>query len=497
MRVMVRLLVFLFVVPVFAAPAKNLVRAQNKVKDSYIVVLKESERGKSAEVAADLSSRHRARATYVFKEAFPGFTARMTEKQAAAMLKDRRVASVEEDGYGEFATTQTLPSISFDYYGLDRIDQRQRGFNVYQYQATYNYCQTGAGVKAYVIDTGVWDGHVEFYTGGQNRVTAGYNFYGDNYYEGTATYPCPSFGPNPCNTPYFDNNSHGTAVASVIGGTTYGVAKNVTIVPLRVTGCFGEDPANPDPLHPEISRVLQALDYVVGDHQPGQPAVVNMSLAIGTFTYSDYQSMTAAINAVLNDGVPVVASAGNWGRDAGGYMPANIAGVITVGGSDPWDARWIDYQTGAASNWGNNIDLFAPASGVISAGMWSCDQNGKCSPRPGGGSPVLREWDIVLGRPRFGRGRAVYAGESDRDARAGRELADQQRDRGRVGSDQPRWSEPAASHQLSVERESWRAAASSVLHDLTSDRRSRRTRPSMDLSRTRRHHRGSPVGVTH
>ena len=376
MRFMVRLLVFLIVVPVFAAPAKKLVRAPNKVKDSYIVVLKQSQRGKSAEVAADLASRHHARTTFVFREAFPGFTARMTEKQAVAMLKDPRVASVEEDGYGEFATTQTLPSISFDYYGLDRIDQRQRGFNVYQYQATYNYCQTGAGVKVYVIDTGVWSEHVEFYTGGQTRVTSGVNLYGDSYNEGTATNPCPSFSPNACNMSYFVDNSHGTAVASIIGGNTYGVAKSATIVPLRVTGCFGEDPHHPDPLHPQISRILQALEIVVLDHQAGQPAVVNMSLTIGTYTYSDYQSMTSAINAVLNDGVPVVAAAGNFGGDAGQYMPGNIPGVINVGGSDPWDARWTDVQTGNASNWGNSIDLFAPASGVISATMWGCDQNG-------------------------------------------------------------------------------------------------------------------------
>jgi len=394
MRHAFRLFVCAFVLLSLPASAAKLVRAAKPVKESYIVVLHETERGRSAQVASELASRHGAKARAVFTEIFPGFVAGMTERQASAMLRDPRVAFIEEDAYGEVQATQTLPS--FEWYALDRIDQRQRGWSTYPYTPTYNYCQTGAGVKAYVIDTGVWRDHVEFWTNGQSRVTAGLDFSGSPVYEGTADNPCPSMGTIACDAPALSNIAHGTAVASIIGGNTYGVAKGVTIVPIRVGRCDQSF---------LLSAVLQGLDAIVNLHGPNEPAVVNMSFAFG-WNYDDNTALTYAVNRVIDDGVTAVAAAGNHNRDAYSFMPANNPRVITVGGSDHWDRRWVapyydPNDPNEGSNWGGAIDLFAPA-GVKSAGIWSCDANGYAvrdpqAPRMGPGTGTSFSAALVTG----------------------------------------------------------------------------------------------------
>lgn len=393
MRNALRLFVCSFVLLTWPAFAAKLVRAQKPVKGSYIVILHEAERGRSAQAASELAARHGAKAYAVFTEIFPGFAARMTEGQATAMLRDPRVALIEEDAYGEVQATQTLPN--FEWYALDRIDQRQRGWATEPYTPTYTYCQTGAGVKAYVMDTGVWRDHVEFWTNGQSRVTAGLDFTGSPVWEGTADDPCPLVSGS-CSEESLPNIAHGTAVASIIGGNTYGVAKGVTIVPIRVGGCHDTV---------SLSAVLQGLDAIVNIHGANDPAVLNMSFTFG-WTYEDGEAMSYAVNRVIDDGVTVVAAAGNHNRDAMSFIPANIPRVITVGGSDHWDRRWVrpyydPNDPNEGSNWGGALDLFAPA-GVKSAGIWSCDAYGNAvrdpqAPRLGPGTGTSFSAALVSG----------------------------------------------------------------------------------------------------
>jgi subtilisin family serine protease len=95
-------------------------------------------------------------------------------------------------------------------WGLDRTDQRNLPLS-----ATYDYASTGSGVRAYVIDTGIRTTHVDF--GG--RASSGFDAI-----DGGAADDC---------------NGHGTHVAGTIGGTTYGVAKGVSLVAVRVLNCEG------------------------------------------------------------------------------------------------------------------------------------------------------------------------------------------------------------------------------------------------------------------
>ena len=202
-------------------------------------------------------------------------------------------------------------------WGLDRIDQRDLPLN-----NSYTDGTEGAGVHAYIIDTGIRATHAEF-TGrignAYDAVTAG----------GTAN----------------DCNGHGTHVASTVGGTTYGVADKVTLHAVRVLSCAGSG---------SNAGVIAGVDWV--SRNAIRPAVANMSLGGGISSALD----TAVSNAIAS-GITFVLAAGNDNQNACNYSPARTASAITVGATTNTDAR------ASYSNYGTCLDLFAPGSNITSA----------------------------------------------------------------------------------------------------------------------------------
>ncbi len=209
-------LVAVLVAAAIPSSAAALNDAQDPVLASYIVVLKpdaarsdasaRSARPLVAAVAQDLSRAHAGAVTSVYQYALKGFAARLTADQADALANDARVEYVEQDQVFHTLATQTPAT-----WGLDRVDQRDLPLN-----NSYTYNQTGQGVHAYIIDTGIRATHQEF-TG---RIGNGFTAVNDGN------------GTNDC-------NGHGTHVAGTVGGTTYGVAKQVTLHAVRVLGCSG------------------------------------------------------------------------------------------------------------------------------------------------------------------------------------------------------------------------------------------------------------------
>ena len=243
--------------------------ARSPAAGSYIVVFKSNAvQGPTvATTARQLASAHTGRISFVYSHALEGFAVRMTPTGAAAVARDARVAYVEPDQVMHAFASQTPAT-----WGLDRIDQRDLPLN-----NTYTYNQTGAGVNAYIIDTGMRATHQEF----SGRVGNGADFVGDGN------------GTNDC-------NGHGTHVAGTTGGTTYGVAKQVTLHAVRVLNCQGSG---------TNSGVIAGVDWVTANHVGA--SVANMSLGGGVSSALD-----SAVNNSINSGVSYAIAAGNSNTNA-------------------------------------------------------------------------------------------------------------------------------------------------------------------------------------
>ena len=311
--------------PVSAAPATgNILHSggATAVPGSYIVVLKDTAVGgragtQQAAVAATaktLAGRYGATLRYTYGDALNGFAAHLSEKAAKRLAADPSVAYVEQDHTVSALATQTNPP-----WGLDRIDQRALPLN-----AAYSYTTTGAGVTAYIIDTGIRTTHVDF--GG--RAVHGYDAI-DNA------------------LPADDCNGHGTHVAGTTGGRTYGVAKGVRLVAVRVLNCAGSG---------TWAQVIAGINWVTSNHAAGAPAVANMSLGGGLNS-----SVNSAVTNSIADGVSYAVAAGNSNANACNYSPASTPNAITVGATGSNDAR------ASFSNFGTCVDIWAPGVGVLSA----------------------------------------------------------------------------------------------------------------------------------
>jgi subtilisin family serine protease len=269
-----------------------------------------------ADVAAEAAA-HRSQGMGVgrtFSHALRGAIVTATPAQAAALSRSARIASVELDARISISETQQPAP-----WGLDRVDQRPLPLS-----GSYTWAASGAGVSAYVVDTGVLASHTEF----SGRVKAGWTAVADGLGSG-------------------DCNGHGTHVAGTVAGTTYGVAKSAAIVPVRVLNCNGSG---------YNSDVVAGLDWIVANHAAGTPAVVNMSLGGAASSAVD-----SALQGVINDGVTAVVAAGNSAVDACGSSPARLPAALTVAASDSADRQ------ASFSNFGSCVDLYAPGVGITSA----------------------------------------------------------------------------------------------------------------------------------
>jgi subtilisin family serine protease len=278
------------------------------IPNRYIVTLKPGQQVRAVAAIAKIEP------DMIFTDALNGFVATLTPAQAHALGRNPAVAAVEQDQEVTLDATQTMDS-NGDPWGLDRIDQRALPLS-----RTYTYNNTGAGVRVYVIDTGLQANHPDFGTRAQNVYDA--------------------FGGSGA-----DCQGHGTHVGGTIAGATYGVAKGAYVRGVKVLDCSGSG---------STSGIIGAVDWV--RKNAIKPAVANMSLGGG---YSS--ALNTAVTNLANSGVFVAVAAGNEGQNACNVSPASASGTYTVAAADKTDTR------ASFSNYGSCVDGYAPGVAIKSA----------------------------------------------------------------------------------------------------------------------------------
>lgn len=314
--------------------------AAQPIPGQYIVTLKDATQSSVPAQAQQLASKHGGAVFAVYQHALHGFAVRMSPTQAAAMSDEPAVASVQEDGVVH-ATTTEPPTPNFSpggigAYGIDRIDQHTLPLD-----GAYTYGSTGSGVHAYIIDTGISTNAGDFGA----RASFGTDCTSGSCIGGSLS----------------DCYGHGTHVSGILGGNEFGVAKQVSLIEVRVLDCTGSG---------SDSGVAAGVDWVAA--HAVEPAVANMSLGTSLGQTDPALDMavsnaTVASGSNSGHGITFAVAAGNSAGDACQSSPSADGGTggpaLTAAASDPTNDTQASF-----SNFGSCVDLYGPGVNITSDG---------------------------------------------------------------------------------------------------------------------------------
>ncbi|KAG0199921.1 hypothetical protein BGX28_006886 [Mortierella sp. GBA30] len=300
------------------------------IADSYIVVLKDGH-----SFSDYISKFNTISATYngpgvkpqIIREYMNigGFHAAFNKDALNEIRTSPEIAYIEQDAIVKITALQLKPPS----WGLTRVSERDLDLTK---PFVYNNA-AGSGITAYIIDTGIYHEHADF----QGRAK-----FGANFINGSS------------NT---DENGHGTHVAGTVGGITYGVAKKVTLVSVKVLDVNGTG---------STSGVVAGMDWVAGNATVGK-SVINVSIGGGKS-----QAVDDAASRLFARNIPIIVAAGNDETvDACNISPAGTHTTFTVAASDRKD------HTADFTSFGKCVNIFAPGVDINSA--WIGDPHANIS----------------------------------------------------------------------------------------------------------------------
>lgn len=332
----------------------NSITLQTLDPNSYVVVLKSPQNilGTALDVVDDIVNNLKLKPKRKYKNGkLKGFSAILSDTQLSDLkanprvyicplnperkrltdgMFDKQIDYIEPDAIlktqGVISPSKrALSTQGNSPWNLGRLSHRQKGNNNYVYDSS-----SGSGTCSYILDTGIYTQHNDF---SPSRATLIRNFdTSDNSND--------------------DLSGHGTHVAAIVGGTTYGVAKQTRIYGIKV--CNKDGACN-------LSDIIAGIDLTVADSKTRScQNGVTMTLSFGA-PNANWRSVQDSIVAATQAGIFIVAAAGNDNADSRMFAPASSLGVCSVGASDINDAK------ASFSNYGNMISVFAPGVQVLSA----------------------------------------------------------------------------------------------------------------------------------
>lgn len=331
--------------PLLAAPTEPVRRQNEVIPGKFIVQLKpgsspESVSAHQLRVRGLLARRDESiKETYQIGD-FNAYSGDFDATTADTIASLPEVLSVEPDEYIYVEKTdidsfskRAVTTQTGALWALGDISHKLNGSTDYVYDD-----RAGEGQTAYVLDTGIRLTHTEFEG---TRALWGFN---------AVTGSAEQTGTNS------DDDSHGTHVAGSIVGKVNGVAKKAKVVDVKVfSGGSGS-----------TSQVLAGLSWAVNDiiaKGAKATSVINMSLSgQTTATVQD-----EAVLAAYNQGITILAAAGNNDGPASEHTPARVPEIITIGMTNPARKRVQLIEGIFGSNYGPELDFFAPGQDILSA----------------------------------------------------------------------------------------------------------------------------------
>tara|TARA_B100000963_G_scaffold29262_2_gene21663 strand:- start:2078 stop:3766 length:1689 start_codon:yes stop_codon:yes gene_type:complete len=225
-------------------------------------------------------------------------------------------------------------------------------------RTTYDPVYTGNGSIVYLMDSGVDIGHPEF-TGKSFEPV--YNPMDGSFVDFI------DGGGDSANFSTADKHGHGTAMASLINGATYGIAGDAKIGIAKISDPSVDGGAIKLPNVLDAFKAINMVDL-------GLESLIQAPTICMAWSFAKSQLLDRYVDFMhTRQGFLMVAAAGNNGGDVDNFSPAGINKILTVGASDASDnvpsfsndaGTVVEQGTGLQTNGGEEVDVFAPGVSV-------------------------------------------------------------------------------------------------------------------------------------